>query len=198
MDCSRRTFLTSAAAFGGGVSVLESASASAIDGRGISNDDVFAGSRALSNARFTLQNGSPASVASFRGRALLINFWAHWCRNCIAEFHSMQIVQNATGGPAQFEVVLMSSPHDWPADQAFVSQNQIPFQLAFYSQDGSARSAEQTAKILFGNVVNEAPKFGLPVCYLFNRSGKVVLAGAGGMEWTKPDLMPKIIQSLQS
>lgn len=172
--------------------------ASALDGKGISNADVLSGFRALGEASIRFQDGRSFSLAQFRGRALIVNFWANWCVNCLAEFHSMVQLQQAAGGPNQLAVVLVSQPRDWTKDQAMARQASIPFPLAVINEPPTPAGASSTATILFGNADGLMARFGLPVCYMTSRSGQVVFTSVGGTDWVGQNVMAKTAQALHT
>ncbi len=47
-------------------------------------------------------DGEPVSLESFRGRPVLINFWATWCQPCIAEHGSLQRLATRFEGRVEF------------------------------------------------------------------------------------------------
>lgn len=52
---------------------------------------------------FTLFDGSAATLADFRGRPLVLNFWASWCPSCVAEMSTaFKPVQEALGDRVTF------------------------------------------------------------------------------------------------
>jgi thiol-disulfide isomerase/thioredoxin len=51
--------------------------------------------------------GKPLSLASFRGRTLLLNLWATWCVPCRKEMPTLDALQGRLGGP-RFEVVAVN------------------------------------------------------------------------------------------
>ena len=55
----------------------------------------------------TDEDGIPFTLASLRGRPLLINFWASWCAPCIAEMPSLQMAAEQLH-PDGIDVVLIS------------------------------------------------------------------------------------------
>ena len=56
---------------------------------------------------FEREDGSKASVADFRGRAVLLNLWATWCVPCRAEMPALDRLQAAAGDKG-FEVVAVN------------------------------------------------------------------------------------------
>jgi thiol-disulfide isomerase/thioredoxin len=57
-----------------------------------------------------MQNGAGETITlnSFRGKVLLINFWATWCAPCIREMPSLDRLQAATNGQ-NFQVIAINS-----------------------------------------------------------------------------------------
>lgn len=51
--------------------------------------------------------GEPIKLDSYRGKTVLVNFWATWCPPCVKELPSLERLNAEIGGPA-FEVVLIS------------------------------------------------------------------------------------------
>src|SRR5438445_12606230 len=47
--------------------------------------------------RFTDADGKPFSLADFRGKPVVINLWATWCRPCLKEMPSLDRLQTALG-----------------------------------------------------------------------------------------------------
>ncbi len=54
------------------------------------------------SATFDLFGGSPATLADYRGKPLVLNFWAAWCPACVAEMPSFQKVHENLGGEVIF------------------------------------------------------------------------------------------------
>jgi thiol-disulfide isomerase/thioredoxin len=89
---------------------------------------------------FTLQdlNGNKVSLESYKGKALLINFWATWCGPCKIETPWLVELRNKYA-PKGFEVLGIDSEGDdanpgsdtWTKDKAaiakFVEQQKMPY-----------------------------------------------------------------------
>lgn len=63
---------------------------------------------------FSLPNheGKPLSLASLKGRVVLVNFWATWCKTCDLEMDSLeQLAQRMKGRP--FTLLAVSVDTDW-------------------------------------------------------------------------------------
>ena len=52
-------------------------------------------------------DGQVVDLASYRGRVVLVNFWATWCPPCRAEFPSLGRVRNLFS-PNDFEVIAVN------------------------------------------------------------------------------------------
>jgi thiol-disulfide isomerase/thioredoxin len=57
---------------------------------------------------FEAPDGRPARLASFRGRPLLVNFWATWCGPCIVEMPSLDTLAQRQSEGQGLQVVAIS------------------------------------------------------------------------------------------
>jgi thiol-disulfide isomerase/thioredoxin len=57
---------------------------------------------------FTGQDGNQHHLSEFRGRGMVINFWATWCAPCVAEMPSLSALSK-TLAPADIAVLPLSS-----------------------------------------------------------------------------------------
>ena len=127
---------------------------------------------------FALENlsGSKVSLASYKGKAVMINFWATWCGPCKVE--TPWIVELRDKYAAQgFEVLGVDTEGDdlQPGDKAgwakaeanankFVTDMKVPYPVLL---DGDSISRE------YGGLDD------LPASFFVDRSGKVVVATVG-------------------
>jgi thiol-disulfide isomerase/thioredoxin len=58
------------------------------------------------------QKGQKVKLSDFRGRVVLLNFWASWCGVCKTEKNSIREVSKNLGGE-DFVVVTLASDHSW-------------------------------------------------------------------------------------
>ncbi len=59
---------------------------------------------------FTDREGSTVTVADFRGKPLVINFWASWCGYCRMEMPDFQTVHGELGDEVQFVMLNATEP----------------------------------------------------------------------------------------
>jgi len=118
--------------------------------------------------------GDSVSLADFRGKAVLVNFWATWCAPCLKELPSLDALEARLGG-AKFEVVAIASdPRGPDAAREYLDRLNIENlklyadpTLAFVSAMGGA------------NV--------LPVSILYDARGREVGRLVGEADWTSPE-----------
>lgn len=86
---------------------------------------------------FTLQNleGENVTLSSFRGKLVMINFWAVWCDPCTKELPYIQAIsQNWTGKQLVVLAIAAKTDEQLSLVNQFVKQNQYTFPVMFDSQ----------------------------------------------------------------
>jgi thiol-disulfide isomerase/thioredoxin len=157
-------------------------------------DEQHAGVISISDLRITYPNGNPFNLSDFRGKVLLLNFWAFWCPHCVSEFQSMISVQQFIGGPSLLSILLVSEERYWSQDQRFAQEHGVPFLLSYYPPNPSAIPV---ANALLGQVIGNGASYGLPVSYVFTPSGTCALAVRGSQNWSNPQLLPFWVKAIQ-
>jgi peroxiredoxin len=113
--------------------------------------------------------GKPVSLGQYRGKVLLIDFWATWCGPCVAELPNVQAVYNQYHKQG-LEVVGFSQDEDESTLKSFVAQRGMPWRQVFC---GSA----------FGGKVTEAyGVHAIPFMVLIGRDGKIAAVDMRGPE----------------
>ena len=94
--------------------------------------EFFPAPRALPAIAFTDGAGTPLSLADFRGKIVVLNFWATWCGPCRREMPSLDLLQRRFGGDT-LEVVALSVDTGGASDiERFYAEHEIT-SLAIYS-----------------------------------------------------------------
>ncbi|WGR59350.1 TlpA family protein disulfide reductase [Paracoccus ferrooxidans] len=119
---------------------------------------------------FTDPEGGTHSLADWRGKVVLLNFWATWCAPCREEMPSLDALQAEMGG-ADFEVLAIAAGHNPP-----------PAVRKFLDEEGIAHlpvhldPRQQLAR--------EMGVMGMPVTVLIDRDGNEIARLIGGADWS--------------
>ncbi len=111
-----------------------------IHGADLKKADASATSKPQVAASFTLKDldGKERSLESFRGKTVLVNFWATWCPPCRAELPELQ--ETYAAHKSCFDVVGVAVDSGTAADvKAFAKQKGLTYPILM--DDGSASSA---------------------------------------------------------
>ncbi len=122
--------------------------------------------------------GEKHSLSSYRGKVVMVNFWATYCGPCIKEMPSMQrLKQKMAGKPFVILAVDMAEgKHDV---QAFLTQHQIKIDFPVLLNPD-------------GNVVEEWMITAVPTTFVIDPKGTIRYALFGGIEWDKEDVVATI------
>jgi thiol-disulfide isomerase/thioredoxin len=119
-------------------------------------------------------DGREVTLADFRGRTILVNFWATWCAPCVKELPSLDALQ-ADFGERGFEVVAIATgPQGKETPAAFLERLGVT-NLKRYA-DPRLRLA---ASIGGGSV--------LPVTILYDAKGREIGRLVGEADWASPE-----------
>lgn len=78
------------------------------------------------NFRAQDQDGKMVSLSDFRGRVVLVNFWASWCNVCALEKPTLKRLHASLG--SDLEIVTLASDSDWGEIQKIFPQGP-PFRV---------------------------------------------------------------------
>jgi len=107
------------------------------------------------------------SIADLRGKVLLVNFWASWCRECRPEMPALERLHRELA-PRGLAVVGINAREDREAVRRYAKDLDLTFTLVL-DPDGTINAA-------YGVV-------GLPTTFVIGRDGRAVALAVGPREW---------------
>ena len=118
---------------------------------------------------FVNRGGDTSSLADFRGKVVLVNFWATWCVPCVREMPALLRLQK-TLADADFTLLALSQDlKGWSVIDPFVKRHGLD-RLQIYLDRKGAVAREQGVK-------------GLPTTILYGRDGRELGRLTGIAEW---------------
>ena len=125
----------------------------------------------VSDNPFQLADGAgEARLSDYRGKWVLLNFWATWCAPCRKEMPMLAELQSEFGGDT-FEVVTLATGRNSP--QGIVK---------FFDETGITNlPRHQDPK---QDVAKEMGIFGLPITVIINPEGEEIARLRGDADWS--------------
>jgi thiol-disulfide isomerase/thioredoxin len=125
--------------------------------------------------------GRPHSLADYRGKVVLVNFWATWCEPCREEMPSIERLRNSLKGQP-FEVLAVNLAEPLSRIEKFVAQLPLGFPL-LRDRDGAAGKAWK-AKLL-------------PASFLIGRDGRIRYVAYGELDWSSDAVRARVAELLK-
>ncbi|MEZ4485798.1 MAG: TlpA disulfide reductase family protein [Syntrophotaleaceae bacterium] len=122
---------------------------------------------------FTLTDisGGQLSLGQFRGRNVLIVFWASWCPPCRAEMASLQLLHNSNT-VKNLAILAVNAGETQGQVAAFVSQQKLTLPVLL--------DVENDLQQLYG-------VYQLPLAFLVDSQGKIVARHLGMRDWNSTE-----------
>lgn len=139
---------------------------------------------ALPEVPFVDGDGTERAVADFRGRGVVLNFWATWCAPCVAEMPALDRLRARVAGRG-IEVLALSGDREG-----------APVVEAFFERHGI-----ETLPVAVDRGLAAARALGiqgLPTTVLVDGAGREMGRLAGAAEWDSEDAVALIEDCLNS
>jgi thiol-disulfide isomerase/thioredoxin len=135
----------------------------------VANFTASDGLKPVPDIEFRTLDDAPISLEAFRGKVLVVNFWATWCAPCKRELPSLDRLQSQVG--TDDLAVLAISIDRRGADKVtpYLEQVDLPHLAVYLDQKNKLGRA-------FG-------AFGLPTTYVIDQRGREVGRLIGPAEW---------------
>jgi peroxiredoxin len=128
-------------------------------------------------------DGKSIRLDSFRGKVILMSFWATWCPPCRRELPSLERLR-ALVNPRKLEIVPVSVDTQGKGAVAGFLQrigvNELPVYLDPRQKIASSADAKASAPFTL---------YGMPITYVIDKSGSVVGYITGEVDWTSAEAL---------
>ncbi len=122
-------------------------------------------------------DGETHSMSRYRGKVVIVNFWATWCPPCREEVPSMQRAYKALEGSG---VVMLAIHVGGSEEQIWAFLNDMDVTFPVLIDKG-------------GKTGRRWPMRGLPTTFVVDPQGRIVLRAIGGREWDNPAILKAVM-----
>jgi len=121
-------------------------------------------------------NGKTHKLEDYRGKAVMVQFWATWCPPCLKEMPAMQRLEKKMAGKP-FAILAVNMGETDKDVSEFVNRMKIGFTVLMDEE---------------GNGVGAWKVFVAPSTFLVDPQGNIRYTLQGGAEWDEPEYVKAI------
>jgi len=121
-------------------------------------------------------NGKTHKLEDYRGKAVMVQFWATWCPPCLKEMPAMQRLEKKMAGKP-FAILAVNMGETDKDVREFVNRMKIGFTVLMDEE---------------GKGVGDWKVFVAPSSFLLDPQGNVRYTLQGGAEWDEPEYVKAI------
>ena len=129
-----------------------------------------------------LLNGGNAALSSYKGKVIILNFWATWCPPCRAEMPSMETLYQRLKSRG-LELLAVDLDEDKASVQQFIRNGRFTFPVLL----------DEGGKIGSKYVISA-----IPTSFIIDREGKIVGKVIGSISWDNPKVIAAFEALLKS
>lgn len=137
-------------------------------------DFVYAAAPRTAPSETFLHDGEEISLGQFRGKTILVNFWATWCAPCLKELPSLDALERDMGGGDFTVVAVAADPKGPEVAQEFLDKLKLK-NLKLYADP------KLTLTIATGG------SGVLPISILYDAQGREIGRYLGEADWSSPE-----------
>ena len=126
-------------------------------------------------------DGRAHSLADYRGKVVLVNFWATWCEPCRQEMPSIDRLRSSLEGKP-FEVLAVNMAEPLSRIEKFMAAMPLGFAVVRDRQGAAAKSWKTKL---------------LPASYLIGRDGRIHYVAYGELDWSSDAVRARVNELLQ-
>jgi peroxiredoxin len=126
-------------------------------------------------------DGKRHRLADYRGKAVLVNFWATWCVPCRDEMPSIERLRASLEG-RPFAVLAVNLAEPQSRIRGFLEKVPVRFTVLLDSDTKTAKAWQ--AKLL-------------PATYIIGPDGAIRYRHLGELDWSKPEVREAIVSLMK-
>ena len=129
---------------------------------------------------FTLPDmgGKQHTLSSYRGKVVMVNFWATYCGPCIKEIPSMARLRQKLGDKP-FEILAIDMAEEKSDVEAFMQRHNIKVNFPILLD-------------IEGNVIEQWMVSAVPSTFIVDTKGDIRYTFYGGLEWDSEEVIADI------
>ncbi len=129
--------------------------------------------KTINTALYTDLDGNPVALNDFKGKRVLLNFWATWCTPCLKEMPSMERAQELLKN--ENYVFLFATTDNLKKINQFIDNKKYPFQF-----------------LQFKSTLDKLNIYALPATFIYDTKGNQVKRIDGATEWDSEEIINQL------